>query len=182
MRIKIIEVTTIKAGAVVDYLKEMHKICENALNDSVKSFKIDFRKELYAKVLSQLRQIIRDDDLIDEVAFKKSVHAVLDSIEFEEFDYTLPSEIGAQMGVLKGYGAVQFIQSVEKHLRDFEAESKNDVKGYIKVLKKNLKNQNFADDVLSKLVEETQTLKNQVENREKSLAQIEGQMKALREI
>ncbi len=110
------------------------------------------------------------------------MRAVLDPIEFEEFSYTLPSEIGAKTGFLRGDGAVQFIQSVEKHLRDFEAESKNDVKGYIKVLKKNLKNQNFADDVLSKLVEETQTLKNQVENREKSLAQIEGQMKALREI
>ncbi len=66
----------IKAGAVVDYLIEMHKICEKALNDSVKSFKIVFKKELYAKVFPVLRQIIRDDDLIDEVAFQKSVMAV----------------------------------------------------------------------------------------------------------
>ncbi len=75
----------IKAGAVVDYLTEMHESCENALNESVKSFKIVFRKELYAKVFPVLRQIIRDDDLIDEVAFKKSVHAVMDGIKFEEF-------------------------------------------------------------------------------------------------
>ncbi len=90
-----IVVTTIKAGAVVDYLIEMHGICENALNDQVKSFKIDFRKELYAKVFPVLREIINDDDLIDEVAFKKSVMAVLDSIKFKEFDYTdlIPSEI-----------------------------------------------------------------------------------------
>ncbi len=75
----------IKAGAVLDYLTEMHESCENALNESVKSFKIVFRKELYAKVFPVLRQIIRDDDLIDEVAFKKSVHAVMDGIKFEEF-------------------------------------------------------------------------------------------------
>ncbi len=118
----------IKAGAVVDYLIEMHKICEKALNDSVGSFKIVFKKELYDKVLSQLRQIIRDDDLIDEVAFKKSVHAVTDKIKFEKFHYTLPSEIRAKTGFLKGDGAVQFIQSVEKHLRDFESETTNDVK------------------------------------------------------
>ncbi|GAB0053859.1 hypothetical protein YGH029_11790 [Helicobacter pylori] len=93
MCIKTIEVTTIKAGAVVDYLKEMHKHCEKALNDSVRSFKIVFKKELYAKVFPVLRQTIRDDDLIDEVAFKKSVMVVLDNIEFEEFSYTLPSEI-----------------------------------------------------------------------------------------
>ncbi|GAA8472570.1 hypothetical protein HpNP8_11370 [Helicobacter pylori] len=61
----------VKAGAVVDYLKEMHEICEKALNDSVRSFKIDFKKELYNKVFPVLRQIIRDDDLIDEMAFKK---------------------------------------------------------------------------------------------------------------
>ncbi|GAA8404359.1 dynamin family protein [Helicobacter pylori] len=39
----------IKAGAVIDFLKEMNKDCEDALNDQVKSFKIDFKKELYAK-------------------------------------------------------------------------------------------------------------------------------------
>ncbi len=96
-RTRTIEVMTIKAGAVVDYLNEMHQSCENALNDSAHSFKIVFKKELYAKVFSQLRQII-PDDLIDEVAFQKSVHAVLDRIEFEEFDYTdkLPSEIGGK--------------------------------------------------------------------------------------
>ncbi|GAA8294233.1 dynamin family protein [Helicobacter pylori] len=76
----------VKAGAMVDYLKEMHKICEKALNDSVGFFKIVFKKELYAKVFPVLREIINDDDLIDEVAFKKSVHAVTDKIKFEEFD------------------------------------------------------------------------------------------------
>ncbi len=103
----------VKAGAVVDYLIEMHESCKKALNDSVRSFKIVFKKELYAKVLPVLRQIINDDDLIDGAAFKKSVHAVLDPIEFEEFDYTLPSEIGAKTGFLKGDEADQFIQSVE---------------------------------------------------------------------
>ncbi len=60
----------IKAGAVLDHLTEMHERCESALNDSANSFKVVFRKELYAKVFKQLRQII-SDDLIDEVAFKK---------------------------------------------------------------------------------------------------------------
>ncbi|GAA8121803.1 hypothetical protein NP05112_10490 [Helicobacter pylori] len=133
----------IKAGAVVDYLKEMHEICKKALNDSVGSFKIVFRKDLYAKVLPVLRQTIRDDSLIDEKAFKKSVMAVLDNIKFEEFNYTLPSEIRAQTGVLKGYGAVQFIQSVEKHLRDFEDETQNDVKEYATFLDKKLKKTKF---------------------------------------
>ncbi len=62
---------TIKAGAVLDYLTEMHERCENALNDSANSFKVVFKKELYAKVFSQLREII-PDDLIDKVAFKKA--------------------------------------------------------------------------------------------------------------
>ncbi|WP_231258906.1 dynamin family protein [Helicobacter pylori] len=172
----------VKAGAVVDYLIEMHKICEKALNDSANSFKVVFRKELYAKVFPVLRQIIRDDDLIDEVAFKKSVHAVLDTIEFEEFDYTLPSEIGAQTGFLKGDGAVQFIQSVEKHLRDFEAEAENDVKEYCTDLRKELEKQDFANGVLSKLKNDMQTLKNQVQSKEQSIAQLDAQIKALKGI
>ncbi|GAA7396576.1 dynamin family protein [Helicobacter pylori] len=172
----------IKAGAVVDYLIEMHEICKKALNDSVGSFKIVFKKELYAKVFSVLRKIINDDSLIDEVAFKKSVHAVTDKIKFEEFDYILPSEIRAQTGLLKGDEAVQFIQSVETHLRDFEAESKNDVEEYCTDLENKLGKQDFANGALSKLKTDMQNLKNQVQNKEQSIVQIEGQMKALGEI
>ena len=111
---------TIKAGAVLDYLTEMHERCENALNDSADSFKVVFRKELYAKVFSQLREII-SDDLIDDVAFQKSVMAVLDSIEFKEFDYTdkLPSEIRGKTGFLKGDEADAFIQSVGNYVSEF---------------------------------------------------------------
>ncbi len=129
LRTATIEVTTIKAGAVVDLLIEMHEHCEKALNDSVKSFKIVFKKELYAKVFPVLRQIINDDDLIDEVAFKKSVHAFTDKIEFEEFDHTdIPSEIEGQTGFLKGDEVKQFAQSVETHLRDFKDKTLIDVK------------------------------------------------------
>ncbi|MCQ2838706.1 dynamin-like GTPase family protein [Helicobacter pylori] len=172
----------VKAGAVVDYLIEMHKSYEKALNDSVGSFKIVFRKDLYEKVFPVLRKIINDDDLIDEVAFKKSVHAVTDKIKFKEFDYTLPSKIGAKTGFLKGGGAVQFIQSVKKHLRDFEAEIENDVKEYCTDLRKNLEKQDFANGVLSKLKKDMQNLKNQVQNKEQSIAQLDAKIKALKRI
>ncbi|GAA7454156.1 hypothetical protein HpEKA44_11810 [Helicobacter pylori] len=174
---------TIKAGAVLDYLTEMHESCEGALNDSANSFKVVFRKELYAKVFSQLRQII-SDDLIDEVAFKKSVMAVLDSIEFKEFDYTdkLPSEMRAQTGDLKGDEANAFIQSVEMHVRDFKAETKKDVKGYIQGLRESLEKQNFASDTLQKLKENMQNLQNQAQNKEQSIAQLDAKIQALKGI
>ncbi|WQV63963.1 dynamin family protein [Helicobacter pylori] len=174
---------TIKAGAVLDYLTEMHERCESALNDSAKSFKIVFRKELYAKVLSQLREII-SDDLIDKVDFKRSVDAVLNSIEFKEFDYTdkLPSEIRGKTGFLKGDEADAFIKSVEMHVRNFKDETKKDVKGYIQGLRGNLERQNFASDTLSKLQKDMQNLKNQVQNKVQSIAQLDAQIKALKEI
>ncbi|MGL2831968.1 dynamin family protein [Helicobacter pylori] len=174
---------TIKAGAVLDYLTEMHERCESALNDSADSFKVVFKKELYAKVFSQLREII-SDDLIDEVAFKKSVKAVLDSIEFKEFDYAdkLPGEIRGKTGFLKGDEANAFIQSVENHARGFEAEAKQDVKGYIGGLRENLKKQNFASDTLKKLKENMQDLHNQVQNKEQSIAQLDAQIQALKGI
>ncbi len=171
---------TIKAGAVLDYLTEMHERCESALNNSANSFKVVFRKELYAKVFKQLREII-SDDLIDEVAFQKSVMAVLDSIEFKEFDYTdkLPSEMRAQTGNLKGDEADAFIQSVGNYVRNFESEAKQDVKGYIGGLRENLEKQNFASDMLQKLKENMQNLQNQVQNKEQSIAQLDAQIKAL---
>ncbi|GAA7137859.1 hypothetical protein ID0308_00780 [Helicobacter pylori] len=174
---------TIKAGAVLDYLTEMHERCENALNDNANSFKIVFKKELYAKVFKQLREII-SDDLIDEVAFKKSVMAVLDRIEFKEFDYAdkLPSEIRGKTGDLKGDEANVFIQSVRNYVRDFEAETREDVKGYIGGLRTNLEKQNFANDTLQKLKENMQNLHNQVQNKEQSIAQLDAQIKALKGI
>ncbi|MCQ2890730.1 dynamin-like GTPase family protein [Helicobacter pylori] len=177
------KVTSVKAGAVLDYLTEMHERCESALNDSADSFKVVFRKELYAKVFSQLREII-PDDLIDEVAFKKSVMAVLDSIEFEEFDYTdkLPSEIRGKTGVLKGNEANAFIQSVEMHVRDFKAEAKKDMEGYIQGLRETLKKQNFASDTLQKLKENMQNLQSQVQNKVQSIAQLDAKIQALKGI
>ncbi|MGL2911996.1 dynamin family protein [Helicobacter pylori] len=174
---------TIKAGAVVDYLKEMHKICESALNDSANSFKVVFKKELYAKVFKQLREII-SDDLIDEVAFKKSVIAVLDSIEFKEFDYAdkLPGEIRGKTGNLKGDKANAFIQSVGNYVRNFKDETKKDVKGYIQGLREALEKQNFASDTLKKLKENMQNLHNQVQNKEQSIAQLDAKIQALKGI
>ncbi|GAA7864336.1 dynamin family protein [Helicobacter pylori] len=173
----------IKAGAVLDYLTEMHESCESALNDSANSFKGVFKKELYAKIFSQLREII-SDDLIDEVAFKRSVDAVLNPIEFEEFDYTdkLPGEIRGKTGFLKGDEANAFIQSVEMHVRNFEAEAKKDVKGYIQGLRETLERQNFASDTLKKLQKDMQNLHNQVQNKEQSIAQLDAKINALKEI
>ncbi|MCQ2764639.1 dynamin family protein [Helicobacter pylori] len=174
---------TIKAGAVLDYLTEMHERCESALNDSANSFKVVFKKELYAKVFKQLREII-SDDLIDEVAFQKSVMAVLDRIEFKEFDYTdkLPGEIRGKTGNLKGDEANAFIQSVEMHVRNFEDETKKDVKGYIQGLRETLEKQNFASDTLKKLKENMQNLHNQAQNKEQSIAQLDAQINALKGI
>lgn len=161
----------------------MHDECAKALNRNAEDFKIVFRKELYAKVFKQLREII-PDDLIDEVAFKKSVIAVLDSIEFKEFDYTdkLPSEMRAQTGELKGDEANVFIQSVGNYVRNFEYEAKKDVKGYIQGLREALERQNFASDTLKKLKENMQNLHNQVQNKEQSIAQLDAQIQALKGI
>ncbi len=180
--VRTISVATIKAGAVVDVLTEMYESCEDALNDSVQSFKINFKKDLYKKVFSQLRRIIQDDDLIDEGAFKKSVMAVLDPIEFGEFEYILPSEISAQTGFLKGDEAVSFIQKMREHFRDFQARTKNDVKGYCDFLNKALGEQNFASGVLSKLQKDMQDLQKQVQNKVQSIAQLDAQIKALKGI
>ncbi|GAA8317169.1 dynamin family protein [Helicobacter pylori] len=171
----------IKAGAVLDYLTEMHESCESTLNDSTDSFKVVFKKELYAKVFKQLRKII-SDDLIDEVAFKRSVMAVLDSIEFKEFDYTLPGEIRGKTGNLKGDEANAFIQSVGNHVRNFEDETKKDVKGYIQGLTESLEKQNFASDTLKKLQKDMQNLHNQVQNKVQSIAQLDAKIQALKEI
>ncbi len=178
------KVTSVKAGAVVDLLIKMHNDCEKALNKSVRSFSSNFKKELYDKVLSRMIEIIPDNSLIDKYSFKKSVMAVLDSIEFKKFDYAdkLPSEIRGKTGELKGHEADAFIKSVEMHVRNFKDETRENVKGYIQGLETNLEKQNFASDTLKKLQENMQNLHNQVQNKVQSIAQLDAQIKALKEI
>ncbi len=65
-------------------------------------------------------------------------------------------------------------------MRDFEAEAKNDVKEYCTDLAKELGKQDFANGVLSKLKKDLQTLKNQVQNKEQSIAQLDAKIKALK--
>ncbi|ADO07191.1 hypothetical protein HPPC_04875 [Helicobacter pylori PeCan4] len=151
----------IKAGAVVDYLEKMHKICEKALNDSVKSFKIAFKKELYAKVFPVLRGIINDDSLIDERELKKSVDAVTDKIKFKKFDYAdkLPKKVANATGMLKDDDAIEFMSAAERYVRDFTRQAHDDADTYVDGLRKNLLGQNFGSNLISKLVESAKDLK-----------------------
>ncbi|GAA7152762.1 hypothetical protein ID0395_10480 [Helicobacter pylori] len=68
------------------------------------------------------------------------------------------------------------------YVRNFEAETKEDVKGYIQGLRESLEKQNFASDTLQKLKENMQNLHNQFQNKEQSIAQLDAQIKALKEI
>ncbi len=167
----------------MNLLIKMHDECAKALNRNAENLKSVFKEKLYEKILSKLCEIIQDNGLIDKYAFKRSMNAVTDKIKFEEFDYTdlLPSEIRGQTGFLEDDEAAQFIKSMESYMRGFKETTKDDVKDYIKVLKENLKDQNFVDSH-SKLVEEMQNLRNQVQNKAQSIAQLDAQIKALKEI
>lgn len=67
-------------------------------------------------------------------------------------------------------------------MRDFKAEAKKDVKGYVQGLRKNLEKQNFANGTLQKLKENMQNLQNQLQNKEQSIAQLDAKIQALKGI
>ncbi len=178
------EITIVKAGAVVDYLEEMNRECQEILNKSVRTFESDFRKGIYQKVFPVLRGIIHDDSLIDERELKKSVDAVTDKIKFKKFDYAdkLPKKVANATGMLKDDDAIEFISAAERYVRDFTRQAHDDADTYVDGLRKNLLGQNFGSNLISKLVESAKDLKKQAENQQESLAQIEKQIKALKEI
>ncbi len=178
------EITIVKAGAVVDYLEEMNRECQEILNKSVRTFESDFRKGIYQKVFPVLRGIIHDDSLIDERELKKSVDAVTDKIKFKKFDYAdkLPKKVANATGMLKDDDAIEFMGAAERYVRDFTRQAHDDADTYVDGLRKNLLGQNFGSNLISKLVESAKDLKKQVENQQESLAQIEKQIKALKEI
>ncbi|EMH36035.1 hypothetical protein HMPREF1426_00377 [Helicobacter pylori GAM80Ai] len=71
---------------------------------------------------------------------------------------------------------------MENHVRGFEAEAKQDVKGYIQGLREDLGEQDFANGVLSKLQKDMQNLHNQAQNKEQSIAQLDAKINALKGI
>ncbi len=178
------EITIVKAGAVVDYLEEMNRECQEILNKSVRTFESDFRKGIYQKVFPVLRGIIHDDSLIDERELKKSVDAVTDKIKFKKFDYAdkLPKKVANATGMLKDDDAIEFMSAAERYVRDFTRQAHDDADTYVDGLRKSLLGQNFGSNLILKLVESAKDLKKQVENQQESLAQIEKQIKALKEI
>ncbi|WRA38708.1 dynamin family protein [Helicobacter pylori] len=178
------EITIVKAGAVVDYLEEMNRECQEILNKSVRTFESDFRKGIYQKVFPVLRGIIHDDSLIDERELKKSVDAVTDKIKFKKFDYAdkLPKKVANATGMLKDDDAIEFMSAAERYVRDFTRQAHDDADTYVDGLRTNLLGQNFGSNLISKLVESAKDLKKQAENQQESLAQIEKQIKALKEI
>ncbi|QQW96248.1 GTPase [Helicobacter pylori] len=178
------EITIVKAGAVVDYLEEMNRECQEILNKSVRTFESDFRKGIYQKVFPVLRGIIYDDSLIDKRELKKSVDAVTDKIKFKKFDYAdkLPKKVANATGMLKDDDAIEFMSAAERYVRDFTRQAHDDADTYVDGLRKNLLGQNFGSNLISKLVESAKDLKKQAENQQESLAQIEKQIKALKEI
>ncbi|GAA8562883.1 hypothetical protein oki142_09490 [Helicobacter pylori] len=178
------EITIVKAGAVVDYLEEMNRECQEILNKSVRTFESDFRKEIYQKVFPVLRGIIHDDSLIDERELKKSVDAITDKIKFKKFDYAdkLPKKVANATGMLKDDDAIEFMNAAERYVRDFTSQAHDDADTYVDGLRKNLLGQNFGSNLISKLVESAKDLKKQAENQQESLAQIDAQIKALKEI
>ncbi|QQX46909.1 dynamin family protein [Helicobacter pylori] len=178
------EITIVKAGAVVDYLEEMNRECQEILNKSVRTFESDFRKGIYQKVFPVLRGIIHDDSLIDERELKKSVDAVTDKIKFKKFDYAdkLPKKVANATGMLKDDDAIEFMSAAERYVRDFTRQAHDDADTYVDGLRKNLLGQNFGSNLISKLVESAKDLKKQAENQQESLAQLDAQVKALKEI
>ncbi|QQW89115.1 dynamin family protein [Helicobacter pylori] len=178
------EITIVKAGAVVDYLEEMNRECQEILNKSVRTFESDFRKGIYQKVFPVLRGIINDDSLIDERELKKSVDAVTDKIKFKKFDYAdkLPKKVANATGMLKDDDAIEFMSAAERYVRDFTRQAHDDADTYVDGLRKNLLGQNFGSNLISKLVESAKDLKKQAENQQESLAQLDAQIKALKEI
>ncbi|GAA7692260.1 hypothetical protein COL0002_13030 [Helicobacter pylori] len=178
------EITIVKAGAVVDYLEEMNRECQEILNKIVRTFESDFRKGIYQKVFPVLRGIIHDDSLIDERELKKSVDAVTDKIKFKKFDYAdkLPKKVANATGMLKDDDAIEFMSAAERYVRDFTRQAYDDADTYVDGLRKNLLGQNFGSNLISKLVESAKDLKKQVENQQESLAQLDAQVKALKEI
>ena len=105
------EVTTVKAGAVRNFLENLITDIEYKISEESNKFYNEWRKKLSSELLKSLRSKI-DDEYIDDYILRNAIKTIFNKTEKPkiEFDNELPEELNCS-GTLEGESAEDFKRS-----------------------------------------------------------------------
>jgi len=163
---------SVRSGAVREALLDFTETIENGLEESVRDFLVDWRKQLSAQILKMLRERV-EDEYIDCDLVSRAVRGVVAALCLPsiEFNREMPSSLRAR-GTLTRGDADQFIENANEYLRQLKGTITRSGGDYVSELSENLRKVQLAEAIFGRYREELNELEKQLENRELTLCEL----------
>lgn len=161
--------TTVKAGMVRTSLENLTDDVESIIDIEAKQYVFNWRKSIYKKLVSTLRNEAGDDNL-DVMMISKTIRNVLSHVIFPEINYdgNFPNAL-KKSGTLKEDEAEEFIDEAYEYVSDLKKRVKKDIQSYTSSLIDALKQENIGENIFVKYLKDIELLANDIENKELSL-------------
>jgi len=163
------EVTTVKAGAVRNFLENLITDIEYKISEESNKFYNEWRKKLSSELLKSLRSKI-DDEYIDDYILRNAIKTIFNKTEKPkiEFDNELPEELNCS-GTLEGESAEDFLSEARDYLTKTKKKCLKAIKKYGINLVTELCSIVPSDTLFSSIREQILNLEEQIRHRAASI-------------
>ena len=163
------EVTTVKAGAVRNFLENLITDIEYKISEESNKFYNEWRKKLSSELLKSLRSKI-DDEYIDDYILRNAIKTIFNKTEKPkiEFDNELPEELNCS-GTLEGESAEDFLSEARDYLTKTKKKCLKAIKKYGINLVTELRSIVPSDTLFSSIREQILNLEEQIRHRAASI-------------
>lgn len=170
---------TVKAGVVWTSLKKLTDKLEFLISTEVEEYISTWQKKILKVLVNTLRNVAGDNNL-DATMISKTIRSILMSIIFPKISYNrdFPKSL-KKSETLKESEAEEFIQESYLYIDNLEQRVKKDINSYINLLIDTLKQKNIGEDIFAKYTKKLESLANDIENKELSLARLNYILKQL---
>lgn len=171
---------TVKAGRVRTSLENLTGELESLVDLEAKQYVSNWRKEvIFKEIVSTLRNEVGDEKL-DKKIIAKTIRNVLNRIIYPEISYdgNFPKAL-KKSGTLKESQAEQFIDEAYNYISNLKLRVKKDIQNYINSLIEILTQENIGKNIFARYIKDLEQLKNDIENKELSLARLNHLLKQL---
>ncbi len=163
------DISTVKAGHIRNSLEDLTGDIEYVIDTDSKKHLLDWRKELFKKIVSTLRQEAGDENL--EIGLiSQTIRNVLHSVVYPEISYSnnLPKSL-KKGGTLKEEEAEEFITDAQNYISQLKSTVKDDIKKYLKQLVDALNTMDVSETIFTGYQAEIEELENDIRNKQLSL-------------
>ncbi len=163
------EVASVRTGAVASNLENLTTEIESVISSESKKYILEWRKNLYLRLIKVLRNNVDDDDLDIDI-IRSTIRDVLNNVKYPEIEYngSLPEELKAK-GTLTGSGVEEYVDEARSYINKLKKRVNRDIKNYIKFLVDSLNGITPSTQIFDSYKEKINQLEEQIKLKEITL-------------